>query len=342
MAYKWMRFLFAVSGDRTAIPGPVDVSGNVSYEQGYGPDYQRPKTDPLSKNIERDKMNALFYDLTGNVQYWQQNSMPAWVDPVDNGGVAVSYPAGAVVRYVPDGKVYVSAIAANVSIPGVNTNWFEAAGRVINVRVFTANTSFTPTPGTKAVDAFVQAGGGGGGAAQSTGAGQMAAGAGGGGGGWARKRITAGFAGASIVVGAGGAIGNGGNGGAGGNSSFGAFISAVGGAGGSFGFSGPTGTVSIQGSGPGGTASGGDYNGTGEGGLYAVYNAVTPTSGRGGGSYFGGGPNWVTTSAALNGASLGIPFYGTGGSGGACGVSQPGAATGGAGVQGVCIVVEYA
>ena len=56
---KFFRLPFATTGDKTAVLDAVDSNGNVSYSQGYGFDYQRQKTDPAAKNIERDKMNQI-------------------------------------------------------------------------------------------------------------------------------------------------------------------------------------------------------------------------------------------------------------------------------------------
>lgn len=122
MLNKFFRFPFARSGDKTAIPDAVVPAGNVSYDQGYGPDYQRVKSDPLAKDIERDKMNQLFNDVTTALQEYQTNGVPDWIAPAQNGGVNYSYPIDAMVRYT-DNKIYRSVIALNTDIPGATANW---------------------------------------------------------------------------------------------------------------------------------------------------------------------------------------------------------------------------
>lgn len=113
---KFFRFPFGTSGDRAAVPDPVDVSGNVSYEQGYGPDYQRANTDPLSKDIERNKANQLQYDITLALREYQTNGTPDWITAAQNNGVAYPYPAYARVRGA-DGITYTSTTNANTNAP---------------------------------------------------------------------------------------------------------------------------------------------------------------------------------------------------------------------------------
>lgn len=118
---KFFRIPFATSGDRTAIPDAVDVNGFVSYTAGYGFDYQRQKTDPAAKNIERDKMNELFFDMTTAIAELQSQGVPDFITTALNGGTAYSYSQYAVVRY--SGDLYVSLVAANTALPSDATKW---------------------------------------------------------------------------------------------------------------------------------------------------------------------------------------------------------------------------
>jgi hypothetical protein len=118
---KFFRIAFANSGDRTAVPDAVDPSGNVSYTEGYGSDYQLPKTDPDSKNIERDKMNDLFYEVTLALQELQGQGVPDFVTSVLNGGTAYSYSTNALVRY--SGALYLSLANSNTAAPTDATKW---------------------------------------------------------------------------------------------------------------------------------------------------------------------------------------------------------------------------
>lgn len=118
---KFFRLPFATTGDKTAVPDAVDSNGNVSYSQGYGFDYQRQKTDPAAKNIERDKMNQIFFDVTTAVAELQANGIPDFITTALNGGTAYSYAQYAVVKY--SGDLYISLVAANTALPSDATKW---------------------------------------------------------------------------------------------------------------------------------------------------------------------------------------------------------------------------
>lgn len=213
--------------------------------------------------------------------------------------------------------------------------------RLVGVQVFTANGTYTPTLSTGSVVVEVQAGGGAGGGCAATGVGQVAAGGGGGAGGYAKTRLTAGFSGAAVVVGAAGAAGAGVLGGNGGTSSFGgATVSATGGTGGAVGTAASSATVQAGAlGGAGGVGSGGTLaNAAGEPGDWGFY-CTTPASGQGGASQFGAGGK-----AVISAISAGNPAVsaGSGGSGGCLTASSGTAATGGAGAAGRVTVWEYA
>lgn len=127
---KFFRLPFAVSGDKTAVPDAVDVSGNVSYTQGYGFDYQRQKTDPAAKNIERDKMNQVFFDATNAIAELQAQGVPDFITSALNGGTAYSYGQWAVVKWT--GDLYLSLVAANTALPSDAAKWalLPTPGRV--------------------------------------------------------------------------------------------------------------------------------------------------------------------------------------------------------------------
>jgi len=95
---KFFRYPWATAGDKTAVPDAIDVTGLVSYYQGYGADYARdPATDPLSKAIERDKMNQVLADITSNIRLHQTNTFPEYITSADNGGTAFAYDVDAIV-----------------------------------------------------------------------------------------------------------------------------------------------------------------------------------------------------------------------------------------------------
>ena len=198
----------------------------------------------------------------------------------------------------------------------INTQYFQSAG------TFT----YTKTAGTNSVVVEVWAAGGGGGACNG---GTNSCGSSGAAGGYARKRITSGFSGVTVTVGAGGAGGVAAvsNGGAGGSSSFGGLCGATGGTGGynnATGFAYP------------GIGSGGDLN----------------LEGGAAGSFWGRDSGALTAAAPGNapfmpagqpgsGTGNGAPASNPGCGGGAAVTATGGSYNGGAGAAGLVIVWEY-
>lgn len=118
---KFFRLPFATTGDKTAVPDPVDSNGNVSYSQGYGFDYQRQKTDPAAKNIDRAQNNQILFDITSAIAELQSQGVPDFITSALNGGTAYSYADKALVRY--SGDLYISLAAANTATPTDTTKW---------------------------------------------------------------------------------------------------------------------------------------------------------------------------------------------------------------------------
>lgn len=216
------------------------------------------------------------------------------------------------------------------------------AGAILNVRRFTANGTYTPTPGTLAVRVQLVGGGGGGGGSSTTSTGQQSVGAGGAGGSYAESYITSAFSGVTMTIGAGGTAGAvGGSGGSGGTTSFGALLSAAGGGGGQTSGVGASAFVLLGGA-PGAMPTTGNIvNGQGSpggnGAAPSPSGSTSYLSGAGGSSFFGGGANGL---GSANASGLAAQSFGAGGSGGSTGASAAGQ-TGGAGAAGVIIVTEY-
>ena len=127
MTTKYIIYPWAILGDKTAIPDATDPSGYVSWQAGWGADYARdPSTDPLAKDIERDKTNQALYVLSSNVQDWQVHSFPEYITAADNGGVAYAYDIYAIVRYDSGSgfKLYQNITAANTNVP-TGAGWVE-------------------------------------------------------------------------------------------------------------------------------------------------------------------------------------------------------------------------
>ena len=128
---KYFKFPFALAGDKAAIPDATQPSGDVSFQEGYGLDYQLdPATEPSAKNIERDKANQLYYDITQAIKEYQEFGIPYWIEPAQNGGVSFPYAKFALVRYDIGGgetPIFQSLVDNNTALPTVTANWQRLA-----------------------------------------------------------------------------------------------------------------------------------------------------------------------------------------------------------------------
>jgi hypothetical protein len=221
-----------------------------------------------------------------------------------------------------------------------NTTQLTSAtsGRLINVQVFTASGTYTPTTGAASaiVDA-VGGGGGGGGTGGVTSGTNSAASQCGGGGGFVRTRLTT-LASTAITIGAGGTSGaaGGGTGGTGGDTKFGTILVANGGAGGT-GFGASTNPSNGVGASGGGASGGTIFNVRGQPASATNYSVATNyvIYGVGGCSPYGSG-----ATAGLNGAGVAGSGYGVGG-GGNVNTSSSSGFAGGVGTPGIIIIFEY-
>ena len=144
---KFYQQPFAASGDTgTPIPEAVQLSGSVSYAQGFGPDYSREQgVDPLAKDVPREETNQLFKDVTDNLAFWQRQGAPEWVTSAQNGGSPLPYAAGAIVRYRPTpGDPYSTYVAqaATSAVPTTATDWTKLDYRF----ALTSDTTSTRIP----------------------------------------------------------------------------------------------------------------------------------------------------------------------------------------------------
>lgn len=218
-----------------------------------------------------------------------------------------------------------------------------AAGRLVNIQVFTASGTYTPTAGATRAVVEVQAPGAGSGGVPATSAGQAAISQGGGAGSYAKVFISSGLSSQTVTIGAVGAAGTAGAnaGGTGGTTSFGSLVSCPGGTGGTGGtavstvvnsgtaaaaaactISGPTTIVSVPG--------GGSYMGTVYVAGSAGFNAAGANSmlGQGG------------RATGINVAGVAGTGYGSGASGTSIGASGS-AAAGTAGQPAIIEVFEF-
>ena len=234
-----------------------------------------------------------------------------------------------------DGYLQVNGVDVMGFGPGAPGN-----GMLINVRYITANTTYIETPGTKSIEIEGVGGGGAGGGVPVAGGVLSSAGSGGGSGTYGRKRMTSGFSGLAVVVGAAGVPVNGGAGGAGGTSSFGTF-SLPGGPGGALGGPNANGASTFP-TANAGLAINADFSITGQGGDGGFnLSATSAFSGRGGSNPLGTGAKpSVTAGISVNPGNPASGF-GSGGSG-ATGSQNGATQIGGTAGPGIWIVREFA
>ena len=115
---KIFKIPFATQGDRTPIPDDVQADGAVSYTQGYSYDYERDQqTDPAAKDIEREKMNGMFHDITEAIGELQSFGFPKWA------AEGKPYPIRAIIYH--KNKTWQSKIENNNVEPVAGAAWQE-------------------------------------------------------------------------------------------------------------------------------------------------------------------------------------------------------------------------
>lgn len=216
-------------------------------------------------------------------------------------------------------------------------------GRLLNIQYITSSGTYTPTTGTNSIVVEGAGGGGAGGGAPSTASStNFAAGGGGGSGCWGRKRYTANFAGATMVIGTAGTGVAGGVGNTGGQTSFtptiGTAMILPGGLGGNVG--GPAGSSTFFYAQGGASAAafptGLDCGTSGWPGAYGTCFNGLAIGGNGASHPLG-------TQGGGSGGSAGqAATFGFGAAGGGASATNSAALAGGAGRPGVLIIYEYA
>lgn len=152
---KFFKFPFAITGTRSTVPPTDPATGEVNYPTGYPGQYALPKTDPTSRNIERDKFNQLMFDITNELQLLQANGAPDFITTALNEGSPFEYGVGAVVRYddgVNGPRLFESRVAANTDLPTVAASWrpLRPSGLPVAIAGGTANdltAAFVPSLG---------------------------------------------------------------------------------------------------------------------------------------------------------------------------------------------------
>jgi hypothetical protein len=239
------------------------------------------------------------------------------------GATAIAVPPGGRLGLVGDGS----------------SSWRQdgGAGRLLGIQRFTANGTYTPTPGTRFIIVTGVGGGGGGAGSAATVFNGTSIGGCGSGGAGGRGLFTTGFAGAAVTIGAGGAGGGvGGAGGNGGTTSLGALISFPGGVGGSASAASSSPLAGGNGNTPGPTGANLYAHPGGSGGMSQALDGSSSYGAFGGTSIFG--PGAAARSVNVNGAPGVAP--GSGASGTAC-YNNGAGVVGAAGADGLLLIEEY-
>ena len=131
MAFKFFRFPWAENGDKAVIPETTQANGEVSYQEGFGEDYDKNRVatpltpaDPGAKSIERNDFNGAMGDVTGNIKHWQENAYPDWTPATPGGAVGiVTYPFGARVRF--NNRIYECNATAGTTNNPLQAGWID-------------------------------------------------------------------------------------------------------------------------------------------------------------------------------------------------------------------------
>lgn len=115
---KIFKVPFATQGDKTVVPVETQPDGSVSYTQGYSYDYERDQaSDPSAKDIEREKMNSLFHDITESIGEMQLQGFAKWSE------AGKPYPIRSVVYH--KNKAWQSKVENNNIEPVAGNAWAE-------------------------------------------------------------------------------------------------------------------------------------------------------------------------------------------------------------------------
>lgn len=115
---------FASNGDTQTIPDETDNEGFVSFNEGWGGDYERDlRTDTRAKPVGRKEMNYVLNAITRNIRQYQTTGFPEFITAADNNGVAFAYGTGVVVMY--NNTLYLSLVSNNVSVPGSDESTWQ-------------------------------------------------------------------------------------------------------------------------------------------------------------------------------------------------------------------------
>lgn len=115
---------FASNGDTQTIQDETDNEGFVSFNEGWGGDYERDlRTDTRAKPVGRKEMNYVLNAITRNIRQYQTAGFPEFITAADNNGVAFAYDTGVVVMH--NNALYLSLVSNNTSVPGTDESTWQ-------------------------------------------------------------------------------------------------------------------------------------------------------------------------------------------------------------------------
>ncbi|ABS45939.1 MULTISPECIES: Ig-like domain-containing protein [Yersinia pseudotuberculosis complex] len=124
MDNRFFKVPFASNGDTQTIQDETDNEGFVSFNEGWGGDYERDlRTDTRAKPVGRKEMNYVLNAITRNIRQYQTTGFPEFITAADNNGAAFAYDTGVVVMH--NNALYLSLVSNNTSVPGTDESTWQ-------------------------------------------------------------------------------------------------------------------------------------------------------------------------------------------------------------------------
>ena len=119
---------FAESGTTEDVPDQ-SVGGNVSFETGYGSDYELAQGNPNRKRIPRGAHNELLKGITENLKQNQEQNYPTWIEDALNNGTVNPFPYDQGIVVSHNGNNWVSLEDSNTEEPSASAkHWAPFSG----------------------------------------------------------------------------------------------------------------------------------------------------------------------------------------------------------------------
>lgn len=111
---KKIPYAFGVNGDLTSIPDE-STSTELSYQDGWSPDYEKSPEEVGYREIDRGQHNQLWNTVTANIKEWQEQLYPEHQPDT-------IYPVGSITRYSDVNYLRVSGTTVTAN-PSVSNEW---------------------------------------------------------------------------------------------------------------------------------------------------------------------------------------------------------------------------